>query len=106
MLGAQALISAHTIDFVLRMPHTLHMKRRLNRLEMNQWREQVGGLDEASLLIKGTLDCSLSKAQKLASGRYPSEISASEQSALAALLKRPRDVLFPETEKARRSKAS
>jgi hypothetical protein len=94
------------LDVMPTMRHFMRMKRQLNRLEMTLWREQVGGPDEAAMLIKAALDCSLSKAEKLATGRYPSLPTASEQSALASLMNRPRDTLFPQIDKAKRTRAS
>lgn len=71
------------------------MTRKLNKKEMQKWRESMGGLRSAVILICQTLECSLSKAEKLASCRYEKGLSASEQRVLADLLKVSRDVLFP-----------
>lgn len=78
------------------------MDRQLNDKVMANWRERVGGLAEATDLIKKALECSRSKAEKLAACRYPSLPTPTEQKALAKLLKTTRDVLFP----LRESKAS
>jgi hypothetical protein len=80
--------------------------RQLDRAEMHNWRESVGGLKAAARLISEKLECSESKAEKLASGRYPSLPTPTEQMALAALMKRPRDVLFPFVVAKGRAKAS
>jgi hypothetical protein len=71
------------------------MKRRLNGQRLAVWVQQVGGVKEASLLIVQKLECSISKAEKIASGRYLSLPTPSEQKDLADLLSTSRDVLFP-----------
>lgn len=84
--------------FVLISAYIERMKRKQNRLqnrlEFLSWKENVGGLDEAADLIKGRLKCSYSKAAKLATGRYPSTLNASEMQALSELIGRPVDTLF------------
>ncbi len=70
------------------------MKRQLNGREMRKWTDAVGGIAEAARLIRAELECSLSKAEKLAACRYDREISASEQKVLARLTGSERDVLF------------
>jgi hypothetical protein len=70
------------------------MKRQLVISEMKAWKDRVGGLKTATRLIQNTLECSESKAEKLASGRYPSTVTPSEQIALAELMERPRDMVF------------
>lgn len=82
------------------------MKRQLEAKEMEIWRDRVGSTNAAARLISDKLECSISKAQKLAGCRYPSVPSPTEQKALAALLKRPRDVLFPLCRKTKEIKAS
>lgn len=52
------------------------------------WIESVGGLTEATLLVRDILKCGLSKAEKVARGRYPSALSEAERKALAELMKR------------------
>lgn len=71
------------------------MGRKLNKNEMKKWRESMGGLSKTTMLICQTLECSLAKAEQLASCRYDRVLSASEQKALAALMNLTRDVLFP-----------
>lgn len=84
------------LDKMLNMPHSVHMTRRhLSKDEFKAWRESVGGLARATLLVKEKLECSDSKAEKIASGRYISVPTPTEQMALAALMQRPRDVIFP-----------
>jgi hypothetical protein len=70
------------------------MKRRLDRKEVAKWRASVGGLKIAAQLIQERLECSFSKAAKIAAGRYPSLVSPAEQYELSDLMGRPRDVLF------------
>lgn len=62
------------------------------------WAERVGGLKKATQLIKAKLECSKSKAEKLAAGRYPSLPTPLEQRALASLMKCKRSDLFPVVE--------
>lgn len=71
------------------------MKRRIDYKEMLLWRESAGGIKEAARLISEKLECSLSKAEKIAGCRYPSVPTPTEQMALASLMQRPRDVVFP-----------
>jgi hypothetical protein len=61
---------------------------------MLSWRESVGGIAKAAILISEKLECSLSKAEKLASGRYDREISASEERELSSLTGIDREALF------------
>lgn len=84
----------------------MRLKRQLDQMEMTIWRESVGGLKEATRLISEKLECSESKADKLASGRYPSLPTPMEQMALAALMKRTRDAVFPLVTAKGRAKAS
>lgn len=85
----------------------MRQRRQIDRGEMKAWRESVGGLKEATRLIAEKLECSESKADKIASGRYPSLPTPTEQMALAALMMRPRDVIFPfAPTKANRRRAS
>jgi hypothetical protein len=61
---------------------------------MKKWTEKVGvRMAVAQIIMK--LDCCASKAEKLASGRYPSVPSTLEQIALAELIGCERHVLFP-----------
>jgi len=71
------------------------MDRKMSFKQMKNWRDSSGGLRSASLLICQSLECSYSKAEKLASGRYDRVLTASEQKALAELMNVSRDVLFP-----------
>lgn len=64
----------------------MYQKVDLNLTE--DFHEAAGGKTNATLLIMKELNCSLSKAGKLAAGRYPSKISASEFDRLIALMKR------------------
>lgn len=82
------------------------MKRRLAVTEMHDWVMSVGGLREASRLVKEKLECSESKADKIVGCRYPSVPQPLEQIALASLLGRPRDVLYPTVGKPRARVAS
>jgi hypothetical protein len=70
------------------------MKRRLNKTLMECWTEKNGGLTEAAKKVEQCLRCSPSKAEKIALGYYPSEISPLEKDALAALVEVPVDVLY------------
>lgn len=78
----------------------MRMKRRFNRKEMDTWREAVGGLEVATELIMEKLKCSRSKAEKLASCRYPSIPPPLEQEALAELMVRPLEAVYPKTKRA------
>lgn len=82
------------------------MKRYLDQGEIEGWRASVGGIREATRLISEKLECSRSKAEKLAAGRYPSLPTPTEQMALADLMHRSRDVLFPLVRARRKKQAS
>jgi len=71
------------------------MKRQLDGKSIRKWKDRVGGIDNATRLISDELECSISKAEKVATGSYPSQLSSAEQKALAKLLNLDRDVLFP-----------
>lgn len=86
--------------------HIKPMTQRLNGTAMKEWRAANGGYEKASALIKDKLQCSMSKAQKLATGRYPSLPSFAEQVALAELVDIPRDELFPLVTAKGKSRAS
>ena len=73
----------------------MKVQRRIDTNEFGNWVRSVGGSIKATRLIEQKLECSESKAEKLAGGRYPSLPTPTEQMALAALMQRPRDVLFP-----------
>lgn len=70
------------------------MKRDLARQTIRSWTEKIGR-KKAIGMISGTLECSASKAEKLADGRYPSVPTPLEQKALAKLTRIKRDDLFP-----------
>ena len=70
-------------------------RRHLDKQEIKAWRESVGGLTKATHLVMEKLECSHSKAEKIASGAYISVPTPTEQIVLAALMQRPRDVIFP-----------
>jgi hypothetical protein len=72
-----------------------HMKREIDYKRLEKWVERVGGIQNATTLICKRLECSLSKAEKLAGTRYPSMILPAEQVALSELTCIPRDALFP-----------
>lgn len=70
-------------------------ERHLDAKEMTTWTASVGGFAKAAQLIKERLECSISKAEKLAAGAYDRLPTASEQKELADLTNRSRDQLFP-----------
>lgn len=70
------------------------MKAKLNKALMLDFKKRAGGRDEAVEQIKACLGCSISKAMKLADGRYPSQLSQLERAALASLLETDVDVLY------------
>jgi hypothetical protein len=70
------------------------MKRRINRAAVIEWRERVGGQAEALKLVMDCLKCSPSKADKVASGHYPSVPSALERKALCQLMGVEESTLF------------
>jgi hypothetical protein len=70
-------------------------RRQLDKQEIKAWRESVGGLTKATHLVMEKLECSHSKAEKIASGAYISVPTPTEQIVIAALMQRPRDVIFP-----------
>lgn len=82
------------------------MKRRLAIKEMHDWVIDMGGPKEAAKLIKEKLECSKSKAEKIAGCRYPSMITPAEQVALSGLAHKSRDTLFPLAAGPRRRVAS
>jgi hypothetical protein len=81
-------------------------ERYLDSKEMTAWTASVGGFKKAAQLIKERLECSRSKAEKLAAGSYNRLPSASEQKELADLVNRSRDQLFPRVSARVRRKAS
>lgn len=90
-------------------PQTLCMdqKRILNITEIAGWTDDVGGLAVATRMISERLRCSISKAEKLAAGRYRSGLSFMEQEALVDLTRRHSDRLFsPAINKGSRRSAS
>ncbi len=70
------------------------MTRQMNEQLWNEWVVRVGGVKEASRMILEKLECSTSKADKLARGVYPSMLTASEQKDLAQIVRTKRDILF------------
>lgn len=62
--------------------------------EWAKWVDSAGGISKAALKIAEKLECSTSKAEKLAARRYPSHLTASEEIALADLIGKPREVIF------------
>lgn len=77
------------------MAHIVRMQRVIETKLIAEWVKTVGGISKAAGLIQTKLECSKSKAEKLAGNRYPSVPSPSEQKLLAALLKQKRDRIFP-----------
>ncbi len=65
----------------------------INERLMNKWRKSVGGLTKATILISQNLECSLSKAEKVATCRYP-HLSSQEKEALSCLTKIKLEDLF------------
>lgn len=63
--------------------------------ELEKWVTCVGGVKEATLAIERTLSCSLSKAEKIAGCRYTNSLPRLEEVALAKLIGKPRETLFP-----------
>ena len=94
------------LDIGLNMSHNFGMRRVLSNSQINKWAESVGGVREATLLVMSALKCSASKAQKIASGRYPSLPQPLEQDALVALLQLSRETLFPMSSSKGKAKAS
>jgi hypothetical protein len=82
------------------------MKRRLNNKVMGNYVNAVGDVKNATALIEEKLQCSKSKAEKLASCRYPSIPTPMEQMALAELLGVTRDTLYPPIIKTSEKRAS
>jgi hypothetical protein len=70
-------------------------QRSFDRAEFEKWIESVGGHMRAAITIAEALECSLSKAEKLVAGRYPSLPTTAEQKVISGLAGRPRDVFFP-----------
>jgi hypothetical protein len=75
--------------------HSMHMRREIDLNKLMLWVEREGGIKPAALEISQKLECSISKAEKLAAGRYPSRLMPSEQIVMSKLLKVTRDELFP-----------
>jgi hypothetical protein len=66
----------------------------MDQKELMKWVESVGGPIKATLLIQQCLECSVSKAEKMATGRYPSLPTPAEQKVLSKMMKRSRNKLF------------
>lgn len=62
---------------------------QLDKQKHEKWIESVGGLTTATLLVARTLKCGFSKAEKVATGRYPSQLPPEELEALADLMAQP-----------------
>lgn len=77
------------------MVHIVRMLRSFNEEKWISCVAGVGGSAKATRMIMDELECSFSKADKLARCKYPSLPTPSEQKALAKLFKCKRDVLFP-----------
>ncbi len=71
------------------------VRKELNTRLLSEWVESEGGLTIATSRISGALKCSISKAEKIAAGRYPSHLSGLEQTALAKLTRISAEQLFP-----------
>lgn len=71
------------------------MSRTLDSSVLKKWVASVGGIKAATEIIKSKLECSMSKAQKIAGGRYRSLPAAAEQALLADLIGKPREKVFP-----------
>lgn len=78
-----------------KIAHIMLMKSKLNRALVIEWKERVGGLSHATEIIMSRLGCSVSKADKIASGRYPSVPTQLERRALAKLMEVEESELFP-----------
>jgi hypothetical protein len=81
------------------------MRRQIDKKVMRGWARKIG-VEAAAERVIHEIKCSLSKADKLVSGRYPSLPSPSEQLALAKLVGVHRDKLFPLAATSREEKAS
>lgn len=62
---------------------------------LEKWRKNFPNPDDAAIAVKEALGCSISKAQKIVSGRYPSTLVLSEKRALAELFGCKLEILFP-----------
>lgn len=71
------------------------MLRSMNFDKWNECVAAVGGNATATRMIMDELECSFSKADKLARCKYVSLPTPAEQKALAKLFKCKRDELFP-----------
>lgn len=76
------------------------VKTEMDIQVLNSFVEAEGGVTAAAIRIAETLGCSTSKAEKLAAGRYPSQLSLSEQIALARLFKTSRERAFKVSKRA------
>jgi hypothetical protein len=81
-------------------------KRQVNKRLMSEWVVSVGGFEPASDIVRETLMCSRSKADKIVNRSYPSVPQPLEQRALADLLGTTRDVLYPLADKPQGKAAS
>lgn len=75
--------------------HTMHMKRRIDYGKLSKWVDEVGGIAEATRLISEKLECSISKAEKMAASRHLAGLLPAEQVLMSKLTRIARDQLFP-----------
>jgi hypothetical protein len=76
------------------------MKLKANLAALVEYADREGK-DAAAVRFSTALNCSLSKAQKMARGNWPYKFSVFEQRALVAATKLPQDVLFQAPGKAK-----
>lgn len=82
------------------------MRCKANESVMMTFTKNVGDFGESAKLIMVALDCSYSKAEKLARGDYPFSLNPFEQRELSKLTKRPMEELFPALNRKGKPKAS
>lgn len=70
------------------------MKVRISKALMLEYRQRVGGHAQATAKVMACLKCGVSKADKIASGHYPSTPSPLEREALARLIGVEESALF------------
>ena len=85
------------------MRHTVLMKHYLDEQAMRVWVKSVGGPVPAAEKIRSALGCSRSKAEKIAGCRYPSIPQPLERAAIAALIGKPQDLIYPLKGKSKRA---
>ena len=79
------------------------MNAKVNAQEILEWSDSVGGVSAGAVLVVKALECSISKGEKIAAGRYLSGLSPLEQRALLELTKRPKGKLLIPLARVRRS---